>query len=97
VAAAVVGRSGQCTRTIGGVPSSGSIKVTVISSWLVMGPEANWMWMIGSRQVPTCRGSGSRYWVFGLKHGWVFAGCPVSVGCEPDSESVVLEVFDAVG
>jgi hypothetical protein len=36
VAAVVVGRSGQCTRTSGGVLSVGSIKITVISSWLVM-------------------------------------------------------------
>jgi hypothetical protein len=40
-AAAVVGRSGQCTRTRAGVPSVGSIKTTVISSWLVMWPEAS--------------------------------------------------------
>ena len=40
MAAAVVGRSGQCTRTSGGVPSVGSIRITVISSWLVMMPLA---------------------------------------------------------
>jgi hypothetical protein len=60
-ATAVVIRGGHWTFTRAGVPSVGSIKITVISSWLVMAPLARGV-VAWQGRLLSGLGHGFRWW-----------------------------------